>query len=525
MIETDVQVPEISENTQPETKITRRDFLRGAAFGVSGLVISGCAADVKAVNKVIETIVPTPPEAITEAIYPIQEIPFAQLQQQYPDELKEARASLKSLVPAWEKISDNDMEMDYYLFNSEESGKKKTDGWAMVASIDNMSYLLVPTSQKGAMVHPLQYVVDDGGRVTYFTVQNEQQVPFMESTPQGTTAYLADGKTFISDIVLPNPNLRTGKMASGIKSSDFLEGSISFDIESGSLTAQNLDGQKVEWDGSEWVISLPKRWDEAEVMERVQAKFEQNKDFFDTVATRNDLIVKNREITLNVRNNLTSYYYSDGSEFAQSVSGNENIQNIMFGKAGFLFDYEVINGGNELDFMVGYVALMQPVGDGGEFSYLPVVLGVRSRETGVSTSLGFYDKNSKEGVADVYSFDQLTAYLDSEMSDSLPLVQVMLDSVVDQTDGSKNGIAMSRMMTGTFDGMDIYPSSDEQRSLMSQFITEYYSDEDYPVFPDIKEESDAGKYSTPGSLVREAKKTRFGIIPTAIINDGTIVSQ
>ncbi len=200
--------------------------------------------------------------AAAEGFNPIEQLNNEEFKTKLPTEYAELTTKLQTSVPAW---NSKELNIDYYSFRRQENGNDVQAGWATIISVDGIKYVGRPSSDGKFIVSPLCYQNTDEG-VSYFTLDSEgNMVPFMESTASGTTAYLPDGTTVTSPVVLENPNATGGKIASPVDMDLFT--SVSFDESTGVLTGKSIDGKDKTWDGTQWKeIVTAESFDVTEVM-------------------------------------------------------------------------------------------------------------------------------------------------------------------------------------------------------------------------------------------------------------------
>jgi len=98
---------------------------------------------------------------------------------------------------------------------------------------------------------------------------------------------------------------------------------------------------------------LPERWDDAEVMARVQEKFEANRALFDQIEA-GTLIYHDRDgKEINVKNYMQGYYYYDSSLTFRNLMGDNNIGAGGVGKQGLLLTHECLQYAPDMNVEVG----------------------------------------------------------------------------------------------------------------------------------------------------------------------------
>ena len=257
---------------------------------------------------------------------------------------------------------------------------------------------------------------------------------------------------------------------------------------------------------------LAERWDDPEVMARVQEKFEENKPLFDQIVAGTLIYHDENGKEINVQKYMQAYYYSDMGGTLRERTGNMELGGGMVGKKGILFAHERLQYSSTIQVEVGYVAFYNGENLEKPFEFVPVILGVGDKSTGYGASIRVVD-NSDDGFrAMVFdSMASLDSYIDAKlMNEHLPLTDVTIISAVNKVTGARDSQAMAEYIVAKMNRW--LPSNPQRDMVMQSFILDYYTDQNYPAFPGMASERDAGHWGSTGKWLEEAGKVRMGLI-------------
>jgi hypothetical protein len=260
---------------------------------------------------------------------------------------------------------------------------------------------------------------------------------------------------------------------------------------------------------------LAERWNDPEVLARVQAKFEENKPLFDQIIAGTLIYHDEKGKAYNVREYMQAYYYSDSTSFFQSF-GYPTASAGAVGKKGLLLTHERLQYSPEYQVDVGYFVFFNNNSDDKPFEYVPLVLAVSDTKANQSSSIGFSDLSGGGGRFN--SFGELNYYLVNQLRQGLPLYDINITSVVDLKTGARNSEPMvSRYLWGKL-GFKKYSEiqfGDKyfgEKDSMDQFITNYFTDENYPAFSGMKSENTAAGWGGADQWAEEAAKIKVGLL-------------
>lgn len=259
-------------------------------------------------------------------------------------------------------------------------------------------------------------------------------------------------------------------------------------------------------------LALPERWNDPEVLARVQEKFESYKPLFDEILA-GTLVYKNEKgEAINVRDFMKAHYSADSTSFFHSLTGDSSLGGGLIGKKGILVAHERLQYSSDIQVEVGFFALYNSSDPARLFELVPIVLGVGDVGTGQGASVGVQDIDNDEVKLAVYgSIDELGRYLDTELDgERPPMYDLTLTMVMDQTTGVRDSQAMAELMSYV---LDHYSSNGQKGdAVMRAFIEGYYTDENYPAFSGVESGEDAAGWGSASQWAIEAGKTRVGLI-------------
>lgn len=196
----------------------------------------------------------------TEVVEPIMRFKNSEL----PAEFLSGLQKYCQDVPAWSNKEADEFEFDYFIFSKQDKSYQES---SILVTVDGLSFQLARTAKSSenlediladAEIKPLLFTTNPEGQLTYFTQsinaegEVENQVLMEGLVNNGellTIAYLLDGTTVESKVDLVSPYASKAKIAAIDSLPDYLVGEINFDSQTGELTATNIDGGLVFWDG------------------------------------------------------------------------------------------------------------------------------------------------------------------------------------------------------------------------------------------------------------------------------------
>lgn len=267
---------------------------------------------------------------------------------------------------------------------------------------------------------------------------------------------------------------------------------------------------------TEVVKKLPERWNDPEVMERVRAKFESHRSLFDQIeAGTLRYQVLDFVGEANVKKAMQSSW-SSGLGDPQQEDFKGNMVDVVgggVGRQGILFAHERLRYSPEIQAEVVFAAIYSGKDPEEPFKLVPFVVGVGD-EAGRGASMIVGDKHGNVDIRDNWSvfnsLDELGAYLEDKVrSDRPPLCMFDLRVVVNQRTGAKEtGVVVNDVI---YKLNYVEPDDEPRDEVMRSFIEDYYTDANYPVFPEVVSMATAGAWTGADQWVAEAEKTRMGL--------------
>ena len=217
----------------------------------------------------------------TKVIEPIMRFSEAEL----PVEFVLGLEKLTQAIPAWESKTSDELEFEHLVFTKADDSYQET---SILLTVENLTYILARSTNKivtieeilaDTEIKPFLVMTKEDGQLAYFT-QNvkdtgeiENQI-LMESVIRDgksvTVAHLLDG-TKVESTVEMGKLESAGRLEAAMVQPDYFKGEISVNPQTGELTATNITGEVVVWDGE------AREW---------QSKSEKNQAFMDALEAK-----------------------------------------------------------------------------------------------------------------------------------------------------------------------------------------------------------------------------------------------
>jgi hypothetical protein len=262
------------------------------------------------------------------------------------------------------------------------------------------------------------------------------------------------------------------------------------------------------------IPKFPDRWNDPEVLARVQKRYDDNKPFFDSIL-RKEKVLDYGNQGCGLRGKIDAYKGIRGYGMGDISQDNYyygpipvGIVGFTYGRPGFLVDHQKIQFTPELIVDVAYIALLDEGDDSGpSFIIVPFIFAVENNQTKQSSSelnISCFDSDEAEYILKTAALDDIDDYLDKILLEGPPKVSVGFP-IIQNNQGKVATDVLIYYYKNLYD-LSIYSTMYPNNIYLTyeMLVKDYYTDENYPV--------GSGNWADPSFLIQGASKTRLGIL-------------